>query len=618
MDQAFELPPGFSTAPPNPSGGGFDLPPGFSLARPAATTPQTVRTPGLIESMPFVGPAYGAVQGGIDALNAGGALGPDERRGTLAPVIRNEKTGALRLAWPQIVLDAASAMRLPGDVATGQTPFDPRVSYANQDPATLNRAASLAAFTAADAAPIPRVVPQISAAGRVVPNILAKDIARSGIEPNAINAALADMGQGATVGDLSPILQSRVGYLAKTPGPAQQKIFDTLEARQQAAAPRIGNALNNIVGPEPVPSAVEAGIQAKKDAIGQAYEQLWSQANRPVQTQPIVASLNGNVAMMRGPAQQALAKVRRMFDLPQTIADATGQTFTTDPRTVFEIRNAIDGMMATETNPKVIGALTAARQKIDNALAVAVPGIKNLDAYYQEQARQQEGFTLGRSALGTPVAQAPIHPDDLGAAMQQTAMQSSIGPMKYPSGYPAAVAQGLVSKIYQIVGNNASNRVALKKIITGEGRWNYDKISAALGADKAAQLLKLFNNEATMAATEDLAMGNSKTARVAAGGEGLEPSGGPGMLRSALNFDLGDASLSLGSKLTGGAFDAARARRNAALADVLMSPGVSVTNVPGGVNRNVIFPISASVDENTAISNNNRKLLLQRLMASGY
>lgn len=586
MDQTYELPPGFTATPPaQPST--FGLPQGFSTTPPSASP-------------------------------SGDALGPDERRGTLAPVIRNEKTGALRFGWPQVLLDIGSALQLPGDVATGKTPFDPRVPYSAQDPQTLNRAATLSTLAAPDMAGLPRVVPRVTVGNNVMPSILSRDLARSGIQPNAINAALADMGQGAVVGDLSPILQSRVGYLAKTPGPAQQQIFDTLEARQQAAAPRIGTALNNIVGPEPVPSAVEAGIQARKDMIGQAYEKLWAQkANLPVQTQPIVANLNGNVAMMRGPAQQALAKVRRMFDLPQPIAGATGQAVTTDPRTVFEIRNAIDGMISSETNPKVIGALTGARQKVDSALAAAVPGIKTLDAYYQEQARQQEGFNLGRNAINGPMAQQPVHPDDLATAIQQTAMQSSAGPMRYPSQYPSMIGQGMISKIYQIVGNNTSNRVALKQIITGDGRWNYDKIAATLGQDKAAQLLALFNNESTMAATEDLAMANSKTARVAAGGEGLEPGAGPGVLRSALNFDLGDATLNLGSKITGGAFDAARARRNAALADALMSPQVNVTNVPGGVNRNVIFPVAAATGENVGISNNNRRLL-QRVMASGY
>jgi hypothetical protein len=610
-DQSFDLPAGFSTAPPQKATS-FDLPQGFSTTPPQAAAPSGIRSPNALDtamsSLPIAGPIYNGAMAVGNALN-GPAPGPNERRGVLAPVIRNEQTGALRLGWPQAALDAVSALQLPGDVASGRTPLDPRVSYANQDPQTLDRAATLAAMTAPDAGGLPRVVPQMTAAGRAVPSIVSRDLSRSGIAPNAINAALQDMGQGAVVGDLSPILQSRVGYLAKTPGAAQQQIFDTLRARQQGSASRMDAALAGIVGPEPVPSAITAGIEGRKDAIGQAYENLWaSPNNRPVNTQPIIANLNGNVAMMRGPAQKALTQIRGMFNLPQPIASATRQATTTDPRTVFEIRNAIDGMLEDETNPKVIGALTNVRQRIDSALGASVPGLKTVDAYYEEQARQAKGFDLGRSAINGPNTQAPVHPDDLAAAIQQTAMQSSIGPMKFPSQYPAMISQGMISKIYQIVGNNTSNRVALQKIITGEGRWNYDKIQAALGPQKASQLLALFNNEATMAGTEDLAMANSKTARVVAGGEGLEPSSGPGVLRSALNFDLGDASLNLGSKLTGGAFDAARARRNAALADILMSPSVDVTNVPGGFNRNVVFPVAAGVDENVAISNNRRKL----------
>lgn len=76
-------------------------------------------------------------------------VGPNERRGELAPVIRNEQTGALRLAWPQVALDAASALQLPGDVASGATPLDPRVPYSQQDPATLDRAGTLATMVGA-------------------------------------------------------------------------------------------------------------------------------------------------------------------------------------------------------------------------------------------------------------------------------------------------------------------------------------------------------------------------------------------------------------------------------------------------------------------------------------
>jgi hypothetical protein len=319
-------------------------------------------------------------------------------------------------------------------------------------------------------------------------------------------------------------------------------------------------------------------VEARKLAIGPYYDKVFAATNKPVATQSIVANLNGNVAIMRGPAQVALSKVRQMFDLPGPISGATGTAVTTDPRTVFEIRNAIDGMLATETNPKVIGALTGVRQKIDGALASAVPGIKNIDAFWQEQERQIEGFDFGRSALRH--GEAPIHPDDLATAMQQTAMQSSVGPMSRPSQFPTMIRQGMLSKIYEIVGNNTNDRISLKKIITGEGKWNYQKIVSAFGQEKATQLLNLFRSEANMAETENLAMGNSKTARVAAGGQGLEPGTGPGFTRSALNMDFGDAALKLGSKVTGGAFDAARARRNAALADILMGKAGSLKAVP--------------------------------------
>lgn len=584
MAQLYALPDGFSTTPPAASGAArpvpFTLPQGFSLTPPkAATAPASSAMDQInnaVRGVPLFGQIFNAATTAADALNQGGTPGPGERRGELAPVIRNEQTGALRLAWPQLAVDAASAFNLPGDVASSATPLDPRLSYSQQDPATLDRAANLATMVGAGTPLAGAGAAQgnavVMADGRAIPRLIAGDLSRSNIAPSQVNSSIAALGPAGVLADISPVLQGRAAKLATLPERAQTIIADTLASRQANAGPRINAALNGIAGPEPVPSAVTAGIEARKDALGPIYERLVNGSNAQIDTQPIVANLNGNAAILRGPAQKALASVRRMFDLPPAIAGENGPAITRDPRTVFEIRNAIDGMISTEKNPKVIGALTAVRQRIDKALGAAIPGLKTLDSYYQEQARQQEGFDLGRTALRH--GEAPLHPDDLATAMQQTAMQSTAGPMPRPSQYPDMIRQGLVSKMYEIVGNNTNDRISLKKIITGEGKWNYQKIAAALGTDKAQRLLNLFQNEATMANTENLALAGSKTARMASGGQGMEanPNAG-GFLKNALNMDFGDAALGLGSKLTGGAFDARRAARNATIADILMSHG---------------------------------------------
>lgn len=60
----------------------------------------------------------------------------------------------------------ARALALPGDVATGQTIFDPRLGMSGQDPATLDRAAELAGLVQLGAMPIPRPAGSLGMGGR--------------------------------------------------------------------------------------------------------------------------------------------------------------------------------------------------------------------------------------------------------------------------------------------------------------------------------------------------------------------------------------------------------------------------------------------------------------------
>ncbi len=149
-----------------------------------------------VGSIPLLGPAYLGSKAIVDNLNSAAPPGPNERRGTLAPVIRNEQTGGLRLAWPQMAVDAASGFTLPGDVASGKTPLDPRLSWKNQDPATLDRAANLASMVASDGSLASRgmvkAAPEAAATvakGAAVPTVADLEAAK-----NAAYKAVDDMG----------------------------------------------------------------------------------------------------------------------------------------------------------------------------------------------------------------------------------------------------------------------------------------------------------------------------------------------------------------------------------------------------------------------------------------
>jgi hypothetical protein len=65
-----------------------------------------------------------------------------------------------------------------------------------------------------------------------------------------------------------------------------------------------------------------------------------------------------------------------------------GNTLDTNPYTLLQTRNAIDGLQKNEANPQVSRILTETRQMIDDSLAQHVPGIKMADAQFRELARQ--------------------------------------------------------------------------------------------------------------------------------------------------------------------------------------------------------------------------------------
>lgn len=252
------------------------------------------------------------------------------------------------------------------------------------------------------------------------------------------------------------------------------------------------------------------------------------------------------------------------------------------PQRLFAIRNMLDDLGAEYMGKPISSVLTEIRKQVDGELASKVPGIKQVDALFEDQMRQLDAFDYGRTALRG--GDEPVHPTDFAKAFER-----SEGNLVGPSQVPQKITEGMLSKIYETLGIKSNDRVALRQIVTGDGKWNYQKMATAFGEEKARQFVRLLENEARMAETEGLAVGGSKTALMMEGGQGLElrPNGNGGFLRNALNMDFGDAALAGINKVTGGAFEVARKARNAEIARALLSQsgdwmpaGASATTAP--------------------------------------
>mgnify|MGYP007100050695 CR=1 FL=1 len=341
---------------------------------------------------------------------------------------------------------------------------------------------------------------QVNGVSRPAANLMGQIIAAD--EPAAVQASLARLGPQAMLMDAGPSMTNVGGGLATKPGEPQSVVMNALRQRAAGANSRLADDLNASIGTAPVPSQVEGGIRAAQQALSPQYTQALAGA-RAVNTQPLADALDAEVANLRGPAQRAVRDVRAMLDIPGT------NHLDPHPRALLSTRHAIDGLLETEQNSTVIAQLTAARRRIDTELTRAVPGIKDVDAQFQELARQNTGLALGGRVLDS--GKTAIRPQEMRQQFQEAAIPA--GNMVGPSATPMRIQEGARAEIDRLVGTKANDLVALRQALQGEGGWNTDKLSTLFGEQRANRLLNAVGREAQFADTTQTITRNSETAR---------------------------------------------------------------------------------------------------------
>lgn len=330
-----------------------------------------------------------------------------------------------------------------------------------------------------------------------------------GLDAVTFPQRLREMGVEAIPADLGPNLQKQAGALAATPGAAQTTIRTTLADRTAGANARIGQTIDETAGRNVVPSEIQADIAANQNAHSPLYRETFREAT-PYNTEPIASALEADISRLRGPAQARLRQVRGMLNI------ADSNVLSTDPGVMFQTRQAIDGLLKTEIDPKVISALTEARQMLDDGLTRAVPRIKEIDAGYSELARQDEAVTRGQQVLDS--GRTAPRPSELAGEVERGAQPQ--GMQIGPSAVPLRLSQGARAEIDRIVGTNSNDIVAMNRLIKGEGDWNRARLATLFGPEKAERLFKVLENESIYADTANTVTRNSETAaRLAAQNE---------------------------------------------------------------------------------------------------
>jgi len=401
---------------------------------------------------------------------------------------------------------------------------------------------------------------------------IAKAATADGLTPQMMQRRLDELGPNSMIADLGPNFQGQTGALANLPGEANDTIRTALNDRNAGANARLGASLDQL-GPRVVPSQLQEGIAQSQQAVGQQYGPVMGNA-RAVNTEPLANALESANANLRGPAQQAVQRVRGYLDIPGS------NVLDPNPSALLQTRQAIDGLLSNEQNPQVVRQLTIARQQVDESLAQSAPGIKDVDAQYAELARQNEAVQQGQRVLDG--GRTAPRPDELTQQVQEGALPQ--GTQIGPSAVPLRLSQGARADIDRIVGNNSNDIVAMNRLIKGEGDWNRQKLATLFGQDRADQLIRVLENEKAYADTRNFAIGNSLSANrlqyqkaYGGGGAGMtipEYYGAGGILGA-----IRGAGVKVAEKLVSGLMESRGLSRNAEVANNLIGRDAVVASL---------------------------------------
>lgn len=423
------------------------------------------------------------------------------RRGMIAPVEKNEQTGALRFAVPQIALGIADAFRLPGDAAAGRVPdLDPRVGARNMSDDTFARVFNAGAMMAPAGA--------ASRATSVSPNVIRRfqaAVSDDNIPLGEVNQRLSALGPNAMAMDLGINLQQRAGGLASVPGPARQQVFNAVEARARAAGGRLSQDVQQALG---------AGAPARTMVDEIAAQQSAAAAPLYEAVRNVAIPAQGNIAfVMQTPMG------RQAFEQAARMAANDGM--------------AVDGM--------TIGLLDYAKRALDDVASSAVRSGNNnqarqasnlasiltreADQLVPEYAQARDtfaGFAALRDAVeaGTNLFKRDNHPMEFARSFQEMSASER-----------DALLQGARSAIEDAMGNAVNDATAVRNLLSRP--YNRQKLEVLLGPDAAGQLIAGVERELAFSQTRNVVTGNSITAarqvsqQEAAPNMASTPSGGP-------------------------------------------------------------------------------------------
>lgn len=390
-----------------------------------------------------------------------------------------------------------------------------------------------------------RVLDWMRSPGQGVERNIASSLASDGLDQAGAQARIAELGPQGMIADLGPNAQGDLSAIASMPGRGQTVARNALADRAAGTGDRIRADADTILGQNGDVAADRAAyVQQRAEAAAPLYERAY--AEPWTQTE-------GVDTILRTPAGRSAFRDAQRW--------ATNEGVPLDPsrldvRGLDLVKRSLDDQIsvaqrAGRSNEARI--LTAMKNKV---VADAPQSYRDALSAYSGPSGIIDALDNGQSVFqrGVTAGQVAAEVKGLSAGEREA----------YQRGTRAALEEMMINA-----------RSAPKEVLGQfQKEANQMKLAAVLGVSEAKQFLSALKREAAFADTSYAATGNSATAaRQAAQQRWGGQTGDGGVIRSALNFNYGDALASAGGRLNQVQNEATMAARRGLAADILTARG---------------------------------------------
>ena len=286
--------------------------------------------------------------------------------------------------------------------------------------------------------------------------------------PGAISQGVNQLGPNGMLADYGNSLRGMAQALVTKPGEAGQNIVQSLDARNAGVNDRLGQVVQQNLGPVTSPATHAADVNAAIAPYAQAQQQALAAAGPVDVSGPFMGIHQAMQNVAPGsPEYDALNQARTMLTAPDGSA--------INARQVYSARQALDDLIDYD-GPAAVpssairsqqGALQNVRGQLDNTLRTQVPGYADATDAIAAQAPRRDAYAAGLDDLTRDVSH---HPGDY----QQTF--NGLAPQVQNSR-----AAGLRMAVEQGTGTKENDLQALRNVTQGANGWNAQNLGTVFG-----------------------------------------------------------------------------------------------------------------------------------------